>query len=62
MSQQSEFLLSLSILLPSVAALIRYRFLPASYHPLVLLLWLGLLAEVVSFYFFPNNNAVIINL
>ena len=57
------FLLSLSILLPFVIGLIRFRKIHTSYHPFIALIVVGLLAELVSRYSIKRfqNNAVVTN-
>lgn len=56
MDKYQAFLLSLSVLLPTTAGLVRYRIIPASYRPLLLILILGLSVELVSYLFFYNSS------
>ncbi len=58
MDRSVAFILSLSIAIPIIVGSIRYRHLPASYRPLLLVLLIGLLNELVCYCFFYANNAV----
>lgn len=59
MDRTLGFILSLSILIPLVIGMIRYRQLPASYLPLIYVLFTGLLTEVISYFFFyKTTNAI----
>lgn len=53
------FLLSLSILLPTVASIVRYKKLPHTYHPLVYMLVLGLLTELIIFFLFSQSSSAL---
>ena len=53
------FLLSLSILLPTTASIVRYRKLPETYHPLVYMLVLGLFTEVTIFSLFSRSSSAL---
>lgn len=62
MNKYQAFLLSLSILLPTLAGVIRYRNIPASYRPLIYILLLGLATELTCYLFFYNtSNAIPVN-
>jgi hypothetical protein len=52
------FILSLSIVIPITIGSVRYRYLPASYRPLLYILLIGFLNEMICYCFFYNNNAV----
>jgi hypothetical protein len=59
MNKSEAFVLSLSILIPLITAVVRHRDLPVSYYPIVYLLALGFLNEIVCYFFFYNtSNAV----
>lgn len=59
MSRTEAFLLSLSILIPLITGLVRYRKIPVSYHPFIYLLLVGFANELVSYFFFyDTSNAV----
>lgn len=63
MSRTEAFLLSLSILIPMIAGLVRYRSVPVSYRPFIYLLFIGFANEIVSYFFFYNSsNAVPTNI
>lgn len=63
MNKYETFLLSLSILMPLAAGVIRFRKLPASYYPLIYLLFIGTANEFISYIFFYNSsNAVPVNI
>ncbi len=63
MSRTEVFILSLSILIPMSAGVVRYRHLPASYHPLLYLLLIGVLNEVICYsFFYYSSNAVPTNI
>lgn len=53
------FLLSLSILLPTVASMVRYKKLPDTYRPLVYMLVLGLLTEITIFFLFSQSSSAL---
>lgn len=62
MNKYQAFLLSLSILMPTITGVIRYRNIPASYHPLVYVLLLGLATELTCYlFFYETSNAVPVN-
>lgn len=62
MNKYQAFLLSLSIILPTLAGVIRYRNIPASYRPLIYILLLGLATELTCYLFFYNtSNAIPVN-
>ena len=56
MDRSVAFVLSLSILIPLIIGIIRYRQLPVSYLPLFYLLVFGLLTELVSYTLFYNSS------
>lgn len=59
MDRSVAFILSLSILIPLITGIIRYRQLPVSYLPLIYLLIIGLLAELGSYtFFYHTTNAI----
>jgi hypothetical protein len=58
MSNEIRFLLSLSILLPFAAALAKFKKIPPPYYPVVVLICLGLLNELIVYFFFRSHNAV----
>lgn len=62
MHKAVAFLLSLSILLPLVAGLVRYRKIPVSYRPLLYLVGLGFITELICYTVFNKNNAVPVNI
>lgn len=63
MDRSIAFILSLSILIPLVIGLIRYKDIKASYSPLVCLLSLGFLSELVSYtLFYHSSNAIPTNI
>ncbi|HEY9178494.1 MAG TPA: hypothetical protein VIN07_12420 [Flavipsychrobacter sp.] len=56
MNKYQAFLFSLSILAPTITGVIRYRSIPASYHPIIYLLLLGLANEFLCYLFFYNSS------
>lgn len=63
MNKYQAFLLSLSIIIPTIAGLVRYRNIPASYRPLIYLLLIGLANELICYhYFYNSSNAVPVNI
>lgn len=63
MNKYQAFLLSLSILAPAITGVVRYRKIPASYHPLIYLLLLGLANEIICYlFFYHTSNAVPTNI
>ncbi len=60
MSNEIQFSLSLSILLPCIAGIIRFRNIPVAYYPFIFVAWLGLVTEIISF--FMANNAIAVNI
>jgi hypothetical protein len=59
------FLISQSILLPIIAGLIRLRRIDKRYQPFFILLWIGLLTEIISFICikgFHRSNAVVVSI
>lgn len=60
MSNEIQFVLSLSILLPCTAGIVRVKNIPAIYYPLILIVWLGLITEIISYYLI--NNAIAVNI
>lgn len=63
MDKTGAFILSLSILIPSVTGLVRYRYIPVSYRPVLYLLFIGLLNEVICYtFFYYTSNAVPTNI
>ncbi len=63
MNKSDAFVLSLSILIPTVTGLVRYRNIPVSYRPLIYLLLIGLLNELVCYFFFYyTSNAIPTNI
>ncbi len=61
MQKAIAFLLSLSILLPLIAGLVRYRKIPASYHPLLYLIGIGFVNELLCYAVFYNNSMIPVN-
>jgi hypothetical protein len=58
------FLISQTILLPIVAGLIRLRRIGKSYQPFYILLWIGLVTELISFILiksYHRSNAISVN-
>lgn len=63
MNKYQAFLFSLSILAPTITGVIRYRNIPASYHPIIYLLLVGLANELVCYlYYYNSSNAVPTNI
>lgn len=64
MDRTIGFILSLSIILPFASGLARYRSTTsASYQPLVILLFIGLINELICYLiYYPASNAVPVNL
>lgn len=63
MNKTGAFILSLSILIPMIAGLVRYRLIPVSYRPLLYLLFIGVINEMTCYFFFYNSsNAVPTNI
>lgn len=63
MERNLAFLLSLSTLIPLIAGLIRWRTIPRSYHPIIVLLAVGMLNELVCYlFFFHSSNAIPTNI
>ena len=59
MTNNLEFLLSLSILAPLIAGVVRFSKITKSYYPLIYLIIAGFIAEMASY--FSNGNAAITN-
>jgi len=59
MNKLLVFYLSLSILFPFLTILIRFRNLSESYFPLFLLLLVGVVNELVCYFFFSHNSSAI---
>lgn len=63
MNKYEIFLLSLSILIPVTAGIIRYRSIPASYYPVIYLLFIGAANEFICYFFFyDTSNALPTNI
>ena len=63
MGKTLSFIFSLTILLPFTAGIIRLRFIPRSYYPIISLLIIGVLNELISYFFFYHtSNALPSNL
>lgn len=63
MDKTLSFILSLTILLPLITGIIRFRSLPKSYYPIIILLGVGVLNELISYtFFYKTSNAVPSNL
>jgi hypothetical protein len=63
MNKSEAFTLSLCILIPLMTGLVRYRSIPASYRPLILLLFVGLCNELCSYlFFYYTSNAIPTNI
>jgi hypothetical protein len=63
MNKYQAFLLSLSIILPTIAGVVRYRSIPASYRPLIYILLLGLATELTCYlFFYHTSNALPVNI
>lgn len=63
MGRTEIFILSLSIIIPLLTGLVRYKHINKDYHPLILLLVIGFINEVVSYTFFYNtSNAIPTNI
>lgn len=60
MDKNLSFFLSLSILLPLIAALIRYRNVSVSYFPLIMVMAVGLVAEILNFIYNSSIISVVI--
>jgi len=56
MSTQIEFLMSMSILLPTVIGCIRFRQILNSFHPIVYLMVLGTITEIFSYIFWRSSS------
>lgn len=56
MNKYQAFLFSLSILAPAITGVIRYRYIPVSYHPIVYLLLLGVANEFTCYFFFYHTS------
>jgi hypothetical protein len=57
-----RFLLSLSIIFPFSVSVFRLKHIPWSYHPLVYIIGLGLVNEIITYYFFRSGNAIPTNI
>ena len=53
--------LNLSIFIPGIVAIMRYRFVQKSYYPFIYCLWLGCINESISLYKVFNNSHTLIN-
>lgn len=60
MSNTASFILSLSIVFPIIAWVVRFNSIPKIYYPLIYLLVAGLIVELVSYK--SKNNAIATNL
>lgn len=60
MSSLTEFLMSLSILLPLAIGCMRFRQIASSYHPIIYLLFVGTVTEVASYLFYSSGKDAII--
>lgn len=56
MNKYEIFLLSLSILIPVITGIIRYRRIPVSYYPVIYLLFIGCANEFICYFFFYNTS------
>lgn len=59
MTKTGAFILSLSILIPMIAGLVRFGVIPASYRPLLYLLFIGFINEMVCYFLFYNSSNAI---
>ena len=59
-SNTASFILSLSIIFPIIAGIVRFKTIPKTYYPLFYLLLAGLIVELISFK--SKNNAAVANL
>jgi hypothetical protein len=66
MIEKVQFILSLSIVLPFITGVIRYRIIDSSYHPFIWFVIVGAIMEFLPFYIYPvygrNITVVLINL
>ncbi|HQE12495.1 MAG TPA: hypothetical protein PLQ78_07085, partial [Flavipsychrobacter sp.] len=60
MNKLLVFYLSLSILFPFLTILIRFRNLSESYFPLFLLLLVGVVNELVCYFFFSHISSALL--
>lgn len=56
-----QFLLSLSIVFPFTICVLRVKQIPISYYPLCILITIGLINEVINYFFFRSGNAIPMN-
>jgi hypothetical protein len=53
--------LSFSILIAAVIAIVRYRNIRKEYYPFIYLIWIGSLNEIISFFLLMNHHYNIVN-
>lgn len=63
MNKYQAFLLSLSILAPAITGAMRYGTVPATYRPLLFLLFVGVANEIICYlFFYHTSNALPTNI
>ena len=61
MNYYTSLILGLAILIPAVIGLVRLSKINQAYHPFLILLWVGVLNELVTFHLISNGKSNAIN-